>query len=137
MQQKKSCGVIVMRSQPQMSFLLLQKPHCYDLPKGQIEAGEDEISCALRELFEESGITVNDIDLDHQFRCTIAYPIRRRKRKKTKKIVVIFLAWLKHEVSVKISEHIGYTWLEWNPPHIIQQKLIDPILKELENYLFL
>ncbi|MDM9379933.1 NUDIX domain-containing protein [Chlorogloeopsis sp. ULAP01] len=138
MQKKKSCGVIVMRSQPQMSFLLLLKPNSYDLPKGNIEPGEDEISCALRELFEESGITINDIELDEKFRFTVTYRIRhkRLKNKKKEKTVVIFLAWLKNEVSVKTSEHSGYIWMVWNPPHIIQPKTIDPLLTELENYLY-
>ncbi|HEY9596080.1 MAG TPA: DNA mismatch repair protein MutT, partial [Cyanophyceae cyanobacterium] len=41
MQHVKSCGFIVMRTKPQLSFLLMQKPNRYDLPKGHIEAGED------------------------------------------------------------------------------------------------
>lgn len=137
MRNKKSCGVIVMRSQPQMSFLLLLKTHCYDLPKGQIETGEDEISCALRELFEETQITDNDIELDQDFQFTVTYLAnnKKSKREKTEKTVVIFLAWLKNEVTIKTSEHRGYIWVEWNPPHTIQEKTIDPLLKELESYL--
>ena len=52
MRKLKSCGVIVMRTKPQLSFLLMQHPDRYDLPKGHIEAGEAEWDCALRELYE-------------------------------------------------------------------------------------
>ncbi|MCP6762022.1 MAG: NUDIX domain-containing protein [Fischerella sp. CENA71] len=138
MREIKSCGVLVMRSQPQMSFLLLLKPNRYDLPKGHIETGEDDISCALRELFEETGIRANDIELDQQFRFHVSYLVKskRTQNKKAEKKVVIFLAWLKNEVLIKTTEHSGFMWVEWNPPHTIQQKTIDPLLQELEKYLF-
>ncbi|BAU06805.1 bis(5'-nucleosyl)-tetraphosphatase [Fischerella sp. NIES-3754] len=137
MRKIKSCGVLVMRSQPQMSFLLLLKPNRYDLPKGHIETGEDEISCALRELFEETGIGINDIELDHKFQFHVTYLVKskRTQNKKAEKKVVIFLAWLKNQVLIKTSEHSGYVWVEWKPPHTIQRKTIDPLLQELEKYL--
>ncbi|RDH50260.1 bis(5'-nucleosyl)-tetraphosphatase [Fischerella thermalis] len=137
MRKIKSCGVLVMRSQPQMSFLLLLKSNRYDLPKGHIETGEDEISCALRELFEETGIGINDIELDHKFQFHVTYLVKskRTQNKKAEKKVVIFLAWLKNEVLIKTSEHSGYVWEEWKPPHTIQPKTIDPLLQELEKYL--
>ena len=51
MRQKKSCGFIVMRKNPQLSFLLMQKnSRRYDLPKGHIEPGETELECAIREI---------------------------------------------------------------------------------------
>ncbi|PLZ89503.1 bis(5'-nucleosyl)-tetraphosphatase [Fischerella thermalis] len=137
MRKIKSCGVLVIRSQPQMSFLLLLKSNRYDLPKGHIETGEDEISCALRELLEETGIGINDIELDHKFQFHVTYLVKskRTQNKKAEKKVVIFLAWLKNEVLIKTSEHSGYVWVEWKPPHAIQPKTIDPLLQELEKYL--
>lgn len=126
-----------MRTQPQLSFLLMQKVNGYDLPKGHIELGETELECALRELYEETGIEANVLHLDAVFRFTTTYQSRSKKfvgeiREKT---VVIFLGWLQQEVVIKLSEHIGYTWIEWNPPHKIQKKMIDPLLEKLEQYL--
>ena len=141
MRKVKSCGVIVMRKQPQLSFLLmLRNPsskYNYDLPKGHIELGEDEISCALRELSEETGITVNDIDLDDNFRYTEIYQTsyKRFKGEKVEKTIVIFLGWLKHKVDLQLTEHSGYKWVDWNPPHVIQEKTINPLLSQLERYL--
>ncbi|HEY9740619.1 MAG TPA: NUDIX domain-containing protein [Coleofasciculaceae cyanobacterium] len=68
MQKIKSCGVIVIRTKPQWSFLLMQHPTRYDLPKGHIEVGEDELGCALRELHEETGIEASHLQLDEKFR---------------------------------------------------------------------
>lgn len=135
MQQIKSCGVFVMRTQPQLSFLLMQKPTRYDLPKGHIEAGEDEMSCALRELYEETGIEASVLHLDEVFRFTTIYQIRSKRfgNETVEKTLVMFLGWLKQDVKIKLSEHDGYSWVKWNPPHLIQEKTIDPLLKELEN----
>ena len=137
MRKIKSCGVFVMRSQPQLSFLLLIKPPTrYDLPKGHIEFGEDELTCALRELYEETGIEASTLHLDTGFRFTTTYQTHSQRlySEPVEKTVVIFLGWLKQEVQVTLSEHGGYTWVEWNPPHAIHKKTIDPLLEELEQY---
>ncbi len=134
---------MVMRKQPQTSFLLMLKnpksKKIYDIPKGHIEFGEDEVSCALRELSEETGITFKDIDLDINFRYTDKYhtSYKRFKGEKVEKTVVIFLGWLKYEVDLKLTEHSGYQWVDWNPPHIIQEKTINPLLVQLDKYLFI
>ena len=138
MQKTKACGVIVMRTEPQLSFLLLMKhPIRYDLPKGHIEPGEDELCCALRELQEETGIETSHLSIDEGFHFTITYQTSYKQfgGKTIEKTVVIFLGWLKQEVSIKLTEHSGYTWVNWNPPHTIQQKTIDPLLEQLEQYL--
>ena len=141
MRKTKSCGVMVMRKQPQISFLLMLKnpssKNIYDIPKGHIEFGEDEVSCALRELSEETGITLKDIHLDTKFRYTETYftKYKRFQGEKVEKTLVIFLGWLKHEVDLKLTEHSGYQWMNWNPPHLIQEKTINPLLVELNKYL--
>jgi 8-oxo-dGTP pyrophosphatase MutT (NUDIX family) len=137
MQQVKSCGVLVMRTVPQLSFLLMQKPTRYDLPKGHVEFGEDEITCALRELYEETGIEASSLYLDNTFRFITTYQARsqRYSGKIAEKTLVIFLGWLKQDVTIELSEHDSYSWVNWNPPHTIQAKTIDPLLKHLEHYL--
>ena len=127
-----------MRTQPQFSFLLLMKyPTRYDLPKGHMEFGENELSCALRELYEETGIEASTLHLYESFRFTTTYQTGYKRFRGTviEKTVVIFLGWLKQDVNIKLSEHSSSTWVEWNPPHAIQKKTIDPLLKELDQYL--
>ncbi|MBE9127239.1 MULTISPECIES: bis(5'-nucleosyl)-tetraphosphatase [unclassified Coleofasciculus] len=137
MRQFKSCGFIVMRTVPQLSFLLMQHPHRYDLPKGHMETGEDEWDCALRELHEETGIPASALKLDRTFRFTNTYKTRYKRygKEKIEKTVVIFLGWLEQKVTVQLTEHSSYQWVEWNPPHLIQKKTIDPLLGKLERYL--
>lgn len=137
MRQVKSCGVIVMRTKPQLSFLLMQHPTRYDLPKGHIEAGEDEWSCALRELYEETGIEASSLKLDERFRFTITYQARYKRfgSETVEKTLVIFLGWLEQDVAIKLTEHSSYTWISWHPPHAIQEQTIDPLLEQLEHYL--
>lgn len=136
MRKLKSCGVIVMQAHPQMSFLLLCYPDRYDLPKGHIEPGEDDLACALRELSEETGIHADDIDIEAGFRFTDIYQTRYKRfpGEKIEKTLVIFLGFLKQEVKVKLNGHSGYLWVEWNPPHNIQERTINPLLKELQGY---
>ena len=59
MQQLKSCGVLVFRDEPSLSFLLMEHTQRLDLPKGHVDPGESEIECALRELEEETGIDLS------------------------------------------------------------------------------
>lgn len=137
MQKVKSCGFIIMRTKPQLGFLLMQKYNRYDLPKGHIELGETELECALRELYEETGIKANILHIDEIFRFTVTYQTlyKRFTNKTIEKTVVIFLGWLQQEVVIKLSEHSSYTWIEWNPTHKIQEKMINPLLENLEHYL--
>lgn len=137
MRQVKACGVFVMRTHPQVSFLLMQKPNRFDLPKGHMEAGESEWECAMRELREETGIEASAIEIDKKFRFIDTYSAsyERFGKEVVEKTVVIFLGWLKQDVTIKLSEHSGFQWVDWNPPHKIQNKTIDPLLKSLEDYL--
>ncbi len=126
-----------MRTKPQLSFLLMQHRHRYDLPKGHIEPGEDEWGCALRELYEETGIEANTLHLDQEFRFTITYQTHYKRfgNETIEKTLVIFLGWLNQDVTIKLSEHDSHIWVDWNPPHVIQEKTIDPLLGQLEQYL--
>ena len=137
MRKVKSCGFIVMRNHPQLSFLLLMKHTSrYDLPKGHLEVGENELSCAFRELYEETGIAASNLHLDPTFRFTTTYQTSelRLGQEIVEKTVVIFLGWLKQDVKLQLSEHDAYIWVEWNPPHAIHKKTIDPLLEDLEQH---
>ncbi|MBD2013894.1 NUDIX domain-containing protein [Microcoleus sp. FACHB-53] len=139
MRKVKSCGFIVMRTQPKLSFLLLMKHSSrYDLPKGHIEVGENDLSCAFRELYEETGIAASTLHLDQTFRFTTIYQTYEQRfgQEIVEKTLVIFWGWLKQDVKLQLSEHDAYMWVEWNPPHAIQKKTVDPLLAELEQYFY-
>lgn len=109
----------------------------WDLPKGHVDGDENEMQCALRELDEETGITKEQIEIDPDFRFSLQYEVQYKRTGGIKmlKEVVIFLGRLKKDVPIKITEHIGCEWFEWNPPHAIQTNTIDPLLKQLELHL--
>ena len=74
---RKSCGVLPWREMNgRQEYLIVfeQFSQCWSLPKGHMEAGETEAETALRELFEETGLTAV---LDTSRRAVIEYPILR------------------------------------------------------------
>jgi bis(5'-nucleosidyl)-tetraphosphatase len=136
MPEAKSCGFLIVRGDPVREFLLMRHADRWDLPKGHVDPGESEIECALRELNEETGITADDIEIIEGFRFTTHYQVRsKRDGRLIDKTLIIFLARLNREVRIDPTEHGGYQWFPWNPPHSIQSRTIDPLLGELAKFL--
>jgi len=132
----KSCGVLVIRGQPIREFLLMRHADRWDLPKGHVDPGETEIQCALRELREETGISATDVELLDGFRFESHYLVRAKKSGKVyDKTLVIFLGRLVRDVPIAVTEHQGFEWFAWNPPHRIQAWTIDPLLAEVERFM--
>ncbi len=127
----------MVRGNPIEQFLLMVHPNRLDLPKGHIDDGETETECALRELLEETSITESDIHLDPDFRFTTRYRVRPRKYggEEFEKTLVIFLGHLTHDVHIVPTEHEGFAWFDWKPPHQLQAETIDRLLAELEGWL--
>jgi bis(5'-nucleosidyl)-tetraphosphatase len=105
----RSAGVVVYRIPPRQSepeFLLLDNGKFWDYPKGHVEAGEDDLTAALRELREEAGIA--DAELADGFRHEITYFFRDKRRGLIRKTVVFFLGRVTADVKVTIShEHVA------------------------------
>jgi bis(5'-nucleosidyl)-tetraphosphatase len=132
----KSCGVILFRREPELSFLLMRHPDRWDLPKGHVDEGETEIECALREMEEETGLPRQAVRIEESFRFEeIYYPVYKRfPGEKIEKTLVIFLGWLDDELPLTLTEHAGHEWIPWNPPHRIQKNTIDPLLAEVQRH---
>lgn len=108
---QKSCGVVVFRTQGgkrEYLCLLQNLSGTYSVPKGHIEAFESEKDCALRELFEETGIKTELID---GFRAQINYKFHTRSGEKHK-TVVLFLAEYNGELNIDHNEILSYQWLD-------------------------
>jgi 8-oxo-dGTP pyrophosphatase MutT (NUDIX family) len=136
MRQLKSCGVILFRREPELSFLLMKHATRWDLPKGHVDEGETELECALREMEEETGLSRDVVQLDKTFRfAEVYYPVYKRyPGEKIEKTLVIFLGWLESDLPITLTEHAGSEWLPWNPPHRIQTNTIDPLLEAVEEH---
>lgn len=136
MDEAKSCGFLIIRGDPIREFLLMRHADRWDLPKGHVDDGETEMECALRELEEETGIAADQIETIPEFRFTTNYPVRnKRDGRLIDKTLVVFLACLKGDVEINATEHRGYQWFPWQPPHRIQPRTIDPLLAAVETFL--
>ena len=90
-------------------YLLLDYGKHWDYAKGHVEKGEDDLTAALRELQEETGI--DDAEPLTGFSHEMEYFFRHPKRGLIKKTVMYFIARAR-DVRVKVSdEHEGYAWL--------------------------
>lgn len=132
----RSCGVLLFRSQPRDSFLLMKHANRLDLPKGHVDGDETDLQCALREMEEETGVSRSLVDIDADFRFTLQYPVKGKRTggKWMTKTLVIFLGRLEKPVTIQHTEHLGSKWVDWNPPHEIQEQTIDPLLAEVALY---
>ena len=136
--QLRSCGFLILRTVDDSTeqFLLMKHPKRWDLPKGHVDPGETETECALRELWEETGIKESHIQVDPEFVFKQQYTVRYKRNggEPQLKELVVFLATLTEEVEIRCTEHSGFQWWDWNPPHKIQDETIDPLLKHLEDF---
>ncbi|MDA1013618.1 MAG: NUDIX domain-containing protein [Planctomycetota bacterium] len=133
----RSCGFLILRNPEQPEFLLMKHRDRWDLPKGHVEAGESDFDCAFRELHEETGICEDSIDLEPEYSYESHYTVRPKwlNGGAARKTTVIFLAWLREEVAIEVTEHEGFEWFPWNPPHAIQRIAIDPLLADVAKFL--
>jgi bis(5'-nucleosidyl)-tetraphosphatase len=140
MKQVKACGFILFRhdkSNDQKSFLLMKHANRYDLPKGHLEPGESDLDCALREMNEETGISIDAVEIDREFQYRSIYQLQsaRLDNETVEKTVIIFLGWVDFNTQITVTEHLGYEWFDWNPPHQIQLLAIDPLLAKVAAHL--
>lgn len=104
---EKSCGVLPYRIENgQRQFLLVfeTSSKCWSIPKGHIEAGETDVQTAMRELYEETGLTAN---LDTKQSASIEYAISSFARKE----VVFYLGQVVGEPTVREGEIDRYKWV--------------------------
>jgi 8-oxo-dGTP pyrophosphatase MutT (NUDIX family) len=91
-------------------LLIRDKYGVWTLPKGHLEAGEDEIAAAVREIAEETGIVCELGDLLHR----MVYPVFKRGTWCDKQ-VAYFLARAEHlPPAPRLDE--GITDACWLPP---------------------
>lgn len=109
MKQEKSCGALVYRKRGGGTELLLLRHRNgghWSFPKGHVEAGENEIQTALREVKEETGL---DIRLLDGFRESVEYC----PKPNVKKQVVYFLGCSQDGRVSKQEEEISE--IRWMP----------------------
>ena len=99
---EKSCGaVVVTRLNQELRYVIIRSlAGDYGFPKGHCETGETEQETALREIWEETGLSVR---LDPEFRYVDEYPIPGRPGV-MKRIVYFLAAYEDQQIRYQVEE---------------------------------
>ena len=129
-----SCGAVIYRkNQGRVQYLLLKhvNGNHWSLAKGHTEPGESEIQTALREIDEETGLSVK---LKPGFREAIRYSPSAG----VEKTVVFFLAKARgKKVKLQKSEILNAVWLELDDSlKLISHKDTAEVLRRAEAFLY-
>ena len=129
-----SAGVIVLRGLgEERRILLLRAYRNWDFPKGLVEAGEDPLQAAIREVEEETTITDMIFPWGNDYRETPPYG--------RKKIARYYVAETRQtEVTLPISaelgkpEHDEYRWVSFEEAKALLPERLVAILKWARDY---
>lgn len=132
-----SSGYLIFRRRGTLQFLLMKHADRWDLPKGHLDSGETKQQAALRELREETGLDPSKLWTDPGFSYSHRYWVTRRSSPGTQSLkeLTIYLGFLQDDREIQCTEHLGYQWWNWNPPHSIQSQTIDPLLQCISTHL--
>jgi len=106
---ERSAGAVVFHRGPRIEYLLLLSTY-WGFPKGLIEPGENEATAALREVREETGLSVT---LLAGFRTVDEYWYRRGDAR-IRKQAIYFVAEAPTRAARLSHEHDDMAWLDYN-----------------------
>jgi 8-oxo-dGTP pyrophosphatase MutT (NUDIX family) len=124
-----SAGVVVVRpTEEGWRFLLLRAFTHWDFPKGMVEAGEEPLAAAVREVREES--LINDLEFAWGETSTRTGPYSRGK------VACYFIARTQTtEVSLPVNpelgrpEHSEFRWVDYDEAVRLVSPRVRPVLK--------
>lgn len=105
-----SVGIIIYRLvEGKIQYLLLKKSgDVWEPPKGRIDPGEKPFDAALRETHEEANLSVDKLNLEHDFLPVLVSYRRTDGKTKTSKL---WLARIEPCIEIQIShEHEEFRW---------------------------
>jgi bis(5'-nucleosidyl)-tetraphosphatase len=110
MKEDFSFGIIPLRKENDQwqVFVIQHLGGHWSFPKGHPEPGETEIQTAERELWEESGLTVDRYPIDNVFKETYRF---RQAGIMISKTVKYWVAEVSGTVVLQVREVIDYTWV--------------------------
>lgn len=129
-------GILILTESSPRQFLLLQHQDRWDLPKGHRDPGETSQQTALRETEEETGLTADQIKLDPDFEYKLTYSVQYSNQPApVNKEVTYYLGFVRTAFTPTLTEHLGFQWFDWSPPHQIQSQTIDGLLAAVAQHL--
>lgn len=134
---QSSAGVVVYRYSDigERTYLLLQYPRGpWDFAKGKLQDNESWREAALRELKEETGLS---LELHSSFEHSYSYTFNGTRGNKIEKTILFFIAQAPYHCDISLSqEHIDYLWLPYE--HARMQLVFENIkylLDQVEQFL--
>ena len=129
LKQVKSVGAVIINPQNQVLIMFQKQNRYWELPKGKMESGENEMETLKREIEEETGIkdlkVFKDSKNSFSYKFTLhGYIINKRN--------IYYIATVKNS-NIRIShEHLRYKWVNINQvnnffKHINQKILINKV----------
>lgn len=106
---EKSAGAVVFHRGAQIEYLML-RGKAWEFPKGLVEPNESETEAAVREVREETGVSIM---LVPEFRELVQYFYRRQDGTLVKKQVVYFLGETKQQDAKVSWEHEEAAWMRY------------------------
>lgn len=133
MANEKSCGAVVIRfNDESIEYLAAKSARAghWGFPKGHVEAGETEEQTALREVWEEVGLSVKLLD---GFRISVDYPLHEGAVKE----VVFYLGMAPDQpVNIREAEVQEARWLGYDDMmHLLTFDNSRRVLSEAKRFL--
>ncbi|HWE01019.1 MAG TPA: NUDIX domain-containing protein [Tepidisphaeraceae bacterium] len=132
-QQERSAGFVIYYQDASatgaaegVEFLLLDYGRHWDFVKGHVEAGEDDMATALRELKEETGLS--SPRPVSGFQREVTYFFRHKRHGLVRKTVIFFLARVDTRKVVISHEHAGFGFFPFDKAI---KRLTFPTAKEI------
>lgn len=103
--------VICRKTDEGPKYLLLYRRGTYwNFPKGKFEEGENDLSAALRELHEETGLVESDLSIVPGFKTQLRYNFRIGDERIYDTVILYLAETEKADVVISSREHSGYAW---------------------------
>jgi 8-oxo-dGTP pyrophosphatase MutT (NUDIX family) len=131
----RSAGAVVFRrTERGVRLLVLRAYKNWDFPKGLVEAAEEQLAAAQREVKEETGLTDVDYPFGDDHKDTIPYA--------NNKIARYYLAETEqHEIELPVStalgrpEHHEYRWVSFDEAEELLPPRLAVVLEWVKNKL--